>query len=177
MPLMLSPQTWWRRSWSASWTSWTKRTDYLNPATSTLLTLFTTNTRTTSASLWVALKHEEEVVPLKFTRENRDRQSEQLENRTRLMIWTSWTNVLTKISLNRLLTDERSFIWIIFSDYHSLTTISLINQQHRVICELCLPWVSSLRTHTGWGGLQPERETSGSTERSTSTFKVFIWRR
>lgn len=54
--LMHFLQTWWRGSWSGSWTSWTKRTDYLNPATSTLLTLFTTNTRTISAWRWVTFK-------------------------------------------------------------------------------------------------------------------------
>lgn len=46
-------QTWWRPGWSGSWTSWTKRTVSLNPATSTSPTPSTTNTRTTSAWRWV----------------------------------------------------------------------------------------------------------------------------
>ncbi len=162
MPVMLSSQTWWRRSWSASWTSWTKRTDYLNPATSTSQTLFTTNTRTTSASLWVTLQHEEEVVPLQFTRENRDKLSEQLENRTLLSVQPQ-----NDERREELIKNVDIFLWIIFSYYHSLTTIGLINEQHRGVCHLFLPLVSSLRTHAG-------RQTAGSTERSTSTFQVFI---
>lgn len=42
-----SPQTWWRPSWWASWTSWTRRTACLSPAISTSPTPCTASTRTT----------------------------------------------------------------------------------------------------------------------------------